>query len=68
MNVDAAIDVAHHRMGLGCVMTAEKFQWRVCCSKRFSLERGVHKPNEVEALGVREALSWTKTSMLIKSR
>nr|GME05468.1 uncharacterized protein LOC109186242 [Ipomoea batatas] len=58
MNVDAAINSEHARMGFGCVIrdangcfvAAKETKWN-----------GIFTPREAEAVAVREALSWIKT-------
>lgn len=57
INTDAACSVGSDHIGVGCVIRDE---WGRFVRARSNVLRRKLQPPEAEAMGLREALSWTK--------
>ncbi|XP_031106138.1 uncharacterized protein LOC116010768 [Ipomoea triloba] len=61
LNVDAAIDANSGRMGFGWILRDDNGHFKAA---RCTPWNGVFSPKEAEAVAIREALSWIKSSRL----
>ncbi|XP_031103169.1 uncharacterized protein LOC116006813 [Ipomoea triloba] len=58
LNTDAAIDQSNHNMGFGFVLRNSEGCFIAACRLPWN---GVYRPDEAEAISIREALKWTKS-------
>ncbi|XP_031127549.1 uncharacterized protein LOC116029641 [Ipomoea triloba] len=58
LNVDAAIDKPHSKMGFGCVLRNDQGHFVAARGSQWS---GAYNSREAEAVAIRESLSWVKS-------